>query len=256
MEHISLSMTILFTFFPLLAAFLGGYIVYRWKKDLHPWVSFSGGLLLGIALLDLFPEAIELARESGHEPVLVGWIAISAILFFHIVDRVFGVHAHHEQIHEHEHESPCENHAHQNTKLWVRSSGMILHRLFDGIAIGGGFLVDPSVGMFIAGAMTIHGFADGMSIVAVLKEVLRSRTRFLLGLLALAVVAPLLGSLLVLWLPVSSFFLTVVLSWLAGFFLFLTLAELLPEAHASSHGRWTGLFLTVLGVVLVGVVGH
>ncbi len=249
-------MSLLFTFLPLFAAFLGGYVVYRWKKDLHPWVSFSGGLLLGVALLDLLPEAIELALESGREPAFVGWIVLAAILFFHVIDRVFGVHAHHEQIHEHEHESPCENQAHQTTKLWVRASGMILHRLCDGIAIGGGFLVDPSVGIVITSAMTLHGFADGMSMVAVLKDMLRSRTRFLFALLALAVAAPLLGAALVLVMPVSPLLLVILLAWLAGFFLFLTLAELLPEAHASSGGRWFGLLLTLAGVLLVGVMGH
>ncbi len=248
-------LSLVLTFFPFVAAFLGGYAVYRWKQDLHPWLSLSGGLLLGVALLDVLPEAMELALENGREPHLVGWIVIASVLVFHAIDRLFGVHAHHEGVHEHDDEDVCHNDAHTRAKIWARSFGMILHRFCDGLAIGGGFLLDPKIGSLIAAAMTLHGFADGMSIVAVLKEALHTRRRLLLGLLSVAVLAPLFGAGLAFLLPVSSLVLMVVLAWLAGFFLFLSLSELLPQAHASVTGRRSGLLLTLLGVVIVGVAG-
>lgn len=249
--------SLILTLFPFAAAFLGGYVVYRWKQDLHPWLSLSGGLLLGVALLDVLPEAIELALENGYEVHTVGWIAIASVLLFHTVDRLFGVHAHHEGVHEHDHDhdDPCHNQAHTTTKVWARSSGLILHRFCDGLAIGGGFLLDPKIGALIAAAMTLHGFADGMSIVAVLKEALQNRKGFLIGLLLLAVIAPLVGSLLAFVFPLSPFVLVAILAWLAGFFLFLSLSELLPQAHASAKARHSGLLLTLLGVVIVGLAG-
>ena len=247
--------SLLITLLPLAAAFIGGYVVYRWKQDLHPWLSLSGGLLLGVALLDVLPEAMEMAAEQGIELHLIGWIALGSILFFHAVDRLFGVHAHHEGVHEHTDEDHCHNASHVNAKLWVRASGMVLHRFTDGLAIGSGFLVDPKIGALIAGAMTLHGFADGMSIVAVLKDVLRGRQTFLLGLLSIAVAAPLLGASVALFLPLSSVVLLVLLAWLAGFFLFLSLAELLPQAHASGKASRASLWLTFVGVGIVGLAG-
>jgi hypothetical protein len=148
-------LSLLLTFFPFVAAFFGGYVVYRWKQDLHPWLSLSGGLLLGVALLDLLPEAIELAIEAGQEAHLVGWIVIASVLVFHSVDRLFGVHTHHEGVHEHEDEDACHNVAHADAKIWTRASGMVLHRFCDGLAIGGGFLLDPKIGSLIAAAMTL-----------------------------------------------------------------------------------------------------
>lgn len=248
-------MSFVLTFFPFIAAFFGGYVVYRWKQDLHPWLSLSGGLLLGVALLDVLPEAIELALANGQEAHVVGWIAIASVLAFHAIDRIFGVHAHHEGVHEHDDEDPCHNDSHTNAKIWARASGMILHRFCDGLAIGGGFLLDPKIGSLIAAAMTLHGFADGMSIVAVLKEALQARRRLLLGLLSIAVLAPLFGSLLAFSLPVSPLVLMVILAWLAGFFLFLSLSELLPQAHASAGARRSGFFLTLVGVAIVGIAG-
>lgn len=248
-------LSFLLSLLPFLAAFLGGLVVYRWKRDLHPWLSLSGGLLLGVALLDVLPEAIELAQEQGYEPHLVGWIAIISILLFHAIDRLVGVHAHHHGVHEHEDEEDCHNQTHLSAKVWTRSFGLILHRFCDGLAIGGGILLDPKIGILIAGAMTLHGFGDGMSVVAVLKEAIQSRRQWLWGLLSLAVLAPFLGAFVAFLLPISPVVLMGILSWLAGFFLFLSLSELLPQAHASSASRGTGLLLTVLGVLVVGLAG-
>lgn len=235
------------TFLPLFAAFFGGYVVYRWKQDLHPWLSLSGGLLLGVALLDILPEAMELAAEGGYEAHLVGWVAVCSILFFHAIDRLFGVHAHTEA------DDACHNHEHAPAKMWTRVFGMVLHRFADGLAIGAGFLVDAAVGSLIAGAMTLHGFADGMSIVAVFRDAMRQKKPLLLGLLGVVVMAPLLGAALAFAYPVSPLVLLVLMAWLAGFFLFLSLSELLPQAHASARLRSSGLLLTILGVLLAGI---
>ncbi len=237
------------TFLPLLAAFFGGYVVYRWKQDLHPWLSLSGGLLLGVALLDVVPEAIELAIEYGYEVHLVGWVAVCSILFFHTIDRLFGVHVHTDA------DEACHNHEHAPAKMWTRSSGMILHRFADGLAIGAGFLVSPSVGALITAAMTLHGFADGMSIVAVFRDAMKRKSTTLLVLLGMAVMAPLFGAATAYFYPISPFALVIIMAWLAGFFLFLSLSELLPQAHASARLRSSGLLLTVFGVLLAGLSG-
>lgn len=246
--------SVLFACLPFLGAFAGGYLVYRWKRDLHPWLSLSGGLLLGVALLDLLPEAFEQAGEQGVAFSLLGWIVILAILLFHFLDRAFSFHAHHEDGHGHEDE-PCHNPTHAKVRLWVRAGGMCLHRFFDGLAIGGGFAVSDHLGFLIAAAVTIHSFADGMSLVAVLKNALRQHSRIVLGLLLVSSVAPLLGALLAGIVVVSGATMVKVLAFFAGFFLFLSLSELLPQAHALPHTRRLGFALTVLGVVLVWFVG-
>jgi zinc and cadmium transporter len=123
------------------------------------------------------------------------------------------------------------------------------------LAIGAGFLVDAAVGSLIAAAMTLHGFADGMSIVAVFRDAMRQKKPLLLGLLGVVVMAPLFGAVLAFAYPVSPLILLVLMAWLAGFFLFLSLSELLPQAHASARLRSSGLWLTVLGVLLAGVSG-
>ena len=245
---------IAFAFLPFIGAFLGGYIVYHWKRDLHPWLSLSGGLLLGVALLDLLPEAFEQAAEQGREFHELGWIIIAAILAFHFLDRAFSLHAHHEEEHGHADE-PCHNPTHATVRLWVRAVGMCLHRFFDGLAIGGGFAVSQYLGILVATAVALHSFADGMSLVAVLKNALQKNSRVVLGLLLISSVAPILGAAVAGLVTISPVFMANVLSFFVGFFLFLSLSELLPQAHALPHTRRLGFVLTIIGVVSVWLVG-
>lgn len=243
-----------FALLPFLGALAGGYLVYRWQRDLHPWLSFSGGLLLGVAFLDLWPEAVELALENGGDVVTLGWIVIVAILTFHFLDRAFSLHAHHEDEHGHADE-PCHNPKHARVHLWIRAGGMCVHRFFDGLAIGGGFAVSEHLGIVVASAVAIHSFADGMSMMAVFKQALRAQSRLVLGLLFTGSLAPLLGAALAGVIVVSAAAMAKILAFFVGFFLFLSLSELLPQAHALPHTRRLGFVLTVLGVVLVWGVG-
>ncbi len=236
---------------PVLSTFVGGYIVYRWKRDLHPWLSLSGGILLGVAFLDLLPEAIERGMKNGlsAQTVLTG--ALLAILAFHLLDKLFAVHAHHEHA-SGEPVEPCNNEYHR-TKGWIRASGMILHSFFDGLAIGGGFAIDPKLGLLITLAVVMHDFSDGMSTVTILKSALGSTHRGIFPMLVLDALAPFVGSLAGVVLAPQQGMIAIMLSTFSGFFIFLALAELLPQAHAGNSSRKLGIFLTLLGIAIVVV---
>lgn len=243
---------ILFAAFPIVSTFIGGYVVYRWKRDLHPWLSLSGGILLGVAFLDLLPEALEKGVENGlsYQTITAG--ALLAILTFHLLDKIFSVHAHHEHAQgvpdEH-----CDNEHHKKTSGWIRASGLILHSFFDGLAIGGGFAVDEKLGLLITAAVVMHDFSDGMSTVTILKNALGNRNRAILSMLALDALAPFLGSFVGAALAPRASVIAFMLAVFSGFFIFLSLSELLPQAHAGKLSRKLGLFLTILGIVVVAI---
>lgn len=244
---------LLFAALPVFSTFIGGYVVYRWKRDLHPWLSLSGGILLGVAFLDLLPEGIErgVANGLGVQTVLTG--ALLAILAFHLLDKLFSVHAHHEHAHG-EPQELCENESHR-TKGWIRASGMILHSFFDGLAIGGGFAIDPKLGLLITLAVVLHDFSDGMSTVTILKNALgKQKNRQIFSMLILDAIAPFIGSIVGMKLAPQENWIALLLSVFAGFFIFLALAELLPQAHAGARSRTLGIFLTVLGIASVAIL--
>lgn len=242
-------MPFIYAALPVLSTLAGGYVVYRWKRDLHPWLSLSGGILLGVAFLDLLPEAIERGITSGlsAQTVLTG--ALLAILAFHLLDKIFAVHAHHEHAHG-EPEEPCDN-EHHRAKGWIRASGMILHSFFDGLAIGGGFAIDPKLGALITLAVVLHDFSDGMSTVTILKNALGNAHRGILPMLILDALAPFIGSFVGVALAPQQGMIAIMLSVFSGFFIFLALAELLPQAHAGKHSRKLGIFLTIVGIATV-----
>lgn len=239
-----------FAALPILSTFIGGFVVYRWKRDLHPWLSLSGGLLLGVAFLDLLPDALERGIGEGLsiKTILTG--TLLAIIGFHLLDKLFSVHGHHEHAHG-EPEEPCENERHQKSPAVARASGMIIHSFFDGLAIGGGFAVDPNLGLLVTLAVVMHDFSDGMSTVTILKNALGHKSRAILPMLGLDAIAPFIGAVVGSVLAPRAGIIAMMLAIFAGFFIFLSLSELLPQAHAGKLSRRMGIFLTILGIGIV-----
>lgn len=242
--------TIGFAALPILSTFLGGFVVLRWKRDLHPLLSLSGGLLLGVAFLDLLPEALTRGIAEHIEITTVLAAALIAIVGFHILDKIFSVHAHHEHAHG-EPEEPCENEHHRKLPAIARASGMIIHSFFDGLAIGGGFAVDPTLGLLVTLAVILHDFADGMSTVTILKNALGHQSKALWPMLIVNAFSPFIGAIVGSALAPRAGIIAIMLAVFAGFFIFLSLSELLPQAHAGKLSRKMGIFLTLLGIAIV-----
>ncbi len=235
---------------PVLSTLLGGYIVYAWKKDLHPWLSLSGGIVLAVACLDLLPEALEQGAAQGVPIVYLTATVLGAILLFHVLDKTLSFHAHHEHPHG-EPSEPCENDRHQKTRTWIRASSLILHSLLDGVAIGGGFAVDVHLGVLVTLAVVMHDFSDGMSTVTILKHGLGHKHRAILPFLALDAFAPFVGVFIGSVLAPRAATIAYLLAAFAGFFIFLSLSELLPQAHQGQRSHRSTLLLTLCGIGIV-----
>lgn len=242
--------TLVFSALPIVSTFVGGFVVLKWKRDLHPLLSLSGGLLLGVAFLDLLPDALErgMAEGVGIQTVLTATLV--AIIGFHILDKAFSVHAHHEHAHG-EPGEPCENEHHRKAPAIARASGMIIHSFFDGLAIGGGFAVDPQLGILVLLAVVLHDFSDGMSTVTILKNALGHQSKALMPMLALDAIAPFIGAVVGNSIAPRAGLIATMLAVFAGFFIFLSLSELLPQAHAGKLSRKMGILLTILGIGIV-----
>lgn len=246
----SVVLSILSPILPVISTFIGGYAVYKWRRDLHPWLSFSGGVLLGVAFLDLLPEAIEQAAEQGIVPQTLFLGTLFAILLFHVLDKTLSFHAHHEHT-DGKPTEPCDNDRHQQSKSVIRASSMVLHSVLDGVAIGGGFAVDLNLGILVLLAVVMHDFSDGMSTVTMLKQGLGQGHRWILPFLVVDALAPFAGALIGRLVAPQGSVIAFMLASFAGFFLFLALSDLLPQAHSGRMSRQFGFFLTTLGVLLV-----
>lgn len=241
---------ILLSALPIASTFLGGLVVLRWKKDLHPWLSLSGGLLLGVAFLDLLPEAIDQGVTSGLDVKVITGLTLLAILVFHLLDKALSFHAHHEHPDGHPEEA-CHDDRHRGTKAVIRAASMIVHSVLDGVAIGAGFAVDLRLGVLVTIAVITHDFSDGMSTVTVLKAGLGHGHRSILPLLIADALAPFLGAMIGIRLGLNGAIVAGMLAFFSGFFIFLALSDLLPQAHSGKLARRYALALTTLGILAV-----
>ena len=169
-------------------------------------MGVAAGLLVGAALLDLLPEAAELAPSSR-----LGVTVASATGFalFLVVDRLVhaGASGHREEGRERAFGS-------------LAAVGLTIHSLLDrGVAVGAAFHADARVGVLVGVAVVAHDFGDGVSTVGVIlgsKGALRAS----IGWLALDAAAPVAGALLALEATVPPGVLAGMLSFFGGSFLF------------------------------------
>jgi ZIP family zinc transporter len=236
-----------------LATLLGGFFALKFKDKLHLIVGFSAGAVLGIAFIDLIPEAAELVGDVS----LAAKIALGAVLFYMIIDRVFFNHAHaHSHDHNHDHAAETKAVEHKGRGI-IRASSLVLHSFLDGLAIGFSFQVSAATGAIVAVAVLAHDFSDGINTVAaILKGGDNRRAKIWLIVDALA---PVFGIIVGTLIIVNAFTLGVILSIFAGFFVYIALADMIPESFHAHPKKWTTI-MTVFGALfialIIGVAGH
>jgi ZIP family zinc transporter len=227
-----------------LAAFVsavaGGVVAMRAARSVGLIIAVGAGIRIGAAFFDLVPESVELV---GSLDAVMIYTAIG-FLAFYAVEKVTTLHVGHEAATEIDHGAR----EHRHIGL-IGASGMSLHSFLDGVALAAGLLVGSGLGLVIAAVVIVHRFSDGIGIVSFL---LASRTALseTYWWVLIVAVAPVLGVLLGLVVPIPEAVLGAMLAVFAGFFLYIGAAELLPEAHRSDRSRWI-VAATLAGVLAI-----
>jgi ZIP family zinc transporter len=223
--------------------FSGGLLALRLEAQRAFVLAFAAGALVASALMDVIPDALDLLERSSpsadnHHRLLLA--CCLGFLAFYVLEQVT-----HDEVDPHE---PVPG---QGAGLWG-ATGIGVHSLLDGVAIGEAFEASAGIGWAVALAVIVHKFADGVSAVGILMSTGRGN-RLARTILLLVALAPLAGLALqrLVSLPLS--ILAVVLGWFAGVFLYLGAAALMPTAHAASRSRYLPL-ATLSGVALVYAV--
>jgi ZIP family zinc transporter len=235
MEMILLSIG---TFF---STFLGGFFLIKNKDKLHRVLGFTAGVLMGVVFFDIFPEIIELINKNNFSITNVMIALILGFLIFHIFEKSILIH------HSHEEEYADHKHPHIGIASAIALAG---HSFMDGVGIGLGFQVNPTVGLLIA--VIAHDFTDGMNTVGLMlvnKNTVEKTRWFLL----LDAFTPVLGAASTLLFRLPESFLVLYLGFFAGFLLYIGASDILPEAH-SKHSSFKTIGLTIAGLVLIFIV--
>lgn len=234
-------MSILISLLASLAAFLGGYVALRFKDRLHLVIGLSAGAVIGAALFDLIPEAIELGKMFFSAAEMTSFTAFGFLLYL-ILDRAFSFHAH---------DGDTGNEGHSPSSH-LGPASFFLHSLIDGIAIGTAFQVSTIIGATVAIAVIAHRFSDGINTVGlILKN--RGKDSKAYGWLLLVALAPLLGTASTFLFSISDGSLAVLLAVFAGFFLYIAGSDLIPEGH-HSHSKVQTTVMTLIGAGILYLI--
>ncbi len=232
------------------ATLIGGWVGISLRDRLHLVLAFSAGAVIGVAFFDLLPEAVELGRSTGPQP-LVGARAVLAMaglgfVLYLLLDRSLPTHV------------PV---AVQATgarldlrRAWAAATSFAIHSFLDGFAIGVAFQASRAVGIAVAVAVLAHDFSDGLNTVSVVLRnggARRSAFRWLV----VDAVAPVAGALTSIALSIPTQGLVLVLAVFSGFFLYVGGSDLLPESH-HAHPRLLTTLATVAGAACLYVVAQ
>jgi ZIP family zinc transporter/zinc and cadmium transporter len=233
-----LKLSILLGLLAALADIAGGLVLVRARgieKYLRYFVALGAGFLMATAMLEMAPESIRLSPKLGPILIMAGYCAV------HFLEHTINAHFHYgEETHHHEFVS-------QRTGYAVLG-GLSVHALFDGVAIGSGFVVSNMLGWLIFLAIFLHKAPEGFTMASVMLASGRSRKAAFSAAVALAV-ATLLGVLVIElvphWLPYG-------LPISAGVAFYVGASDLVPEVNREPGIRMALVFfLGVAGFLML-----
>ncbi|HSZ74426.1 MAG TPA: ZIP family metal transporter [Rhizomicrobium sp.] len=224
------------------ATMLGGIFAIRFRDRLHLILGFSAGAVVGVALFDLLPEAMQLGGKYYDPARLVLFIACGFLAYL-VLDRLVLIHPHgHDGHHTHEHD---------HARGAFGATTLSVHSFLDGAAIGVGFQASPAVGAIVAAAVIAHDFSDGINTVGfILKN--GGQWRSAMRWLFIDAVAPVFGAASTLLFRIPDSTVGVVLAIFAGCFLYLGATDLIPESQ-HRHPRAATTIMTLLGAATIYV---
>ena len=219
------------------STFVGGAIALRLRRELTTVIALTGGIVVGVALFDVLPEAIDAVGNSERVTALVG----AGFLFFFLAERALVLHHRDE---------PEQARGHAQVGV-LGAAGLCLHSLIDGLGIGLAFGLDTTTGFLVFIAVLSHDFADGMNTVSFILSQTDDRRKAIRWLAADAI-APLIGAIIGSSIEISEYALGHLLALYAGFFLFMGATDLLPEAN--QHPSRMRVALTAAGFVAIFLI--
>jgi ZIP family zinc transporter len=234
---------IVFAFLAFASTLLGGLVALRNSDRLHRILGYTAGVILGVIAFDLLPEIFHIVEEQQIDPVWPMLALVGGFLLIHIVEKTVAIHQAHDKDYA----------DHTHPRIGQASAlALIAHTFLDGVGIALGFQVNAGVGIAVAVAVLAHDFTDGLNTVALMLTHRNNRRRSIIMLL-LAAIAPILGALTASLIHFEESILVIYLGFITGFFLYIGVSDILPQAHSKNSSKIT-IALTVLGVAVMFVI--
>jgi ZIP family zinc transporter/zinc and cadmium transporter len=122
-------------------------------------LAFGAGFMLAVGIVEVLPEAFARSGTAAPLLVLAGYLAV------HFTQHTVTPHFHFGE----------ETHTVNAVAGPSALVGLLLHTLFDGVAIASGFLVRPTLGVLLFLAILLHKLPEGVTIASLMLAGGRSR---------------------------------------------------------------------------------
>src|SRR3989344_312055 len=205
------------------------------KSMMHFIVSFAAGALLGDVFIHLLPEV----AAEGKFTAQLSWVILATIVIFFLTEKLIHWHHHHDETEE-------SKQTHHPVAL-LNLVGDGLHNMIDGLIIGGAYLVDWKPGLATTVAVVLHEIPQEIGDFGVLIYAGLSRRRalfynFLSGLTAMV------GVIIALTLKNTENIATILVAIGIGSFLYISVADLIPEIHKTRDKIWVAFIAILSGI--------
>jgi zinc and cadmium transporter len=209
-------------------------------------IAFSAGTILGAALFDLLPEAVE--HLEG--PVVFVYVAVGFVAFYFLERFIYWYHGH-----GHHSELRAEEYTKGFAYLNVLGDG--IHNFIDGMIIAVSFNLEFSVGLATTIAVIFHELPQEIGDYGILIYAGFDKARALLlnFVAALSIVAG--GIFAIFFLEMVETLSGTLIAFSAGAFLYLSASELIPELKGEED-FWKSLaqfLIFLLGLAVIWYLG-
>lgn len=218
------------------ATLLGGTLALRFQERITLVLGLAAGVVLGVALFDLVPEALEMSRGIYAGRTILAYVALGFAAYL-LLDRSLGS-------------------AERGLSPWRAHLGpasLTLHSFLDGMGIGLAFQISADIGWMVALAVLTHDVADGVNTVSL--SLAGAKPELARRWLTANGVAPLLGVCAGLLVLLPEYLLAPLLAGFGGVFLYIAACELIPRSHARDP-RLRVTIASVVGILLMLLVTH
>jgi zinc and cadmium transporter len=245
---------LLYTIIALLAASVGSVTLSgsllllnnKWLGKVSNYLLYlAGGTLLGSAMLGLIPEA----TESLHVHEALAWV-LGGILIFFLLEKII--------LWRMCHDDNCERQIHAAAPMII--IGDAVHNAIDGVVIAASFLTSTELGIFVTFSVLLHEIPQELGDFGILIKSGYPRKKALLLNLLSGSSALVSGVAAYFLLEQMEAYIPYALAIAAASFLYVSMADLIPEMHKETKPRESviQLLLIITGVALIAmaVAGH
>jgi zinc and cadmium transporter len=186
-------------------------------RALDALLSFAGGFLISVSIVDLFPDSITVAGP------VAPFFVLASYLLVHFTQHTIGRHFHFGE----------ETHSVSELVSVSALVGLLMHTFVDGVAVASSLRVSQGLGALVFVAVLLHKFPEGLAISSLFLAAGARRRTAILAAAALGA-STIVGVLLT---DASSFLRTYGLAISAGVTLYVGASNLVPALQDRSGAR-------------------